>query len=221
MAAERDACAPPSLPRSLVQISSIDLAPDQDIDEAHLSGMALPNRTAPRVRITSSRLDAVRLHGCELQELEARDVIFDQCDLSGSDLSSSRLFRVEFRGCRLSGLVFSMSMLKDVKLIDCKADGMILRMSEGERFRILDSNLKEADFYAAKFRSSRMLRCDLSGSEFSQADLRGTHLQGSRLDGAKGAAGLQGIQVDPKQATLLSHMLLELHGISVEEAPED
>ena len=94
-------------------------------------------------------------------------------------------------------------------------------MSEGERVWISGSNLREADFYAATFRSSRMLGCDLSGSEFSQADLGGTSLQGSRLDGAKGVAGLRGIRVDSDQTTLLAALLLESHDISVEVAPED
>lgn len=190
------------------------------MDEAHMSGVELPNQTAVRVRITSSRLEGFRLQGGRFHRLEARDVVFDQCDLSGSDLSESRLFRVELRDCRLSGVDLSRAALKDVQLTDCKADGVNLRMSEGERVWILDSNLHEADFYAAKFRASRMLRCDLSGSEFSQADLEGTHLQGSKLDGAKGAAGLRGVQVDSNQAVLLCGLLLELRGISIEEAPE-
>ena len=114
-----------------------------------------------------------------------------------------------------------MSTLEDVRFTDCKIDGVNLRMSKGERVWILDSNMREADFYAATLRTSRILDSDLSCAEFSKADLRGTQLQGSRLDGAKGAGGLHGIEVDPDQALLLSQLLLELHEISVQESERE
>jgi uncharacterized protein YjbI with pentapeptide repeats len=212
---------PPSLPTHLEQLGSIDLVDGGSVDDALVSGVSMVNGLAQGFGIRTSRLAGVTLQSCELHGLEARDVVFENCDLSGSDLSESHFHRVELAGCRLSGAVLSMSTLKDVRVRDCKLDGVNLRMSEGERVWISGSNLCEADLYAATFRSSRMLECDLSGAEFSKADLRGTHLQGSRLDGAKGVAGLRGIQIDSDQATLLAALLLELHDISVEAAPED
>lgn len=221
MPAKRDACSPPSLPTRLDPVSSVDLVPGGSLDNALLSAVDIANCAADGFIITSSRLSGVTMQCCELPRLEARDVVFDRCDLSGSDLSEARFFKVEFNGCRLSGAVLSMSMLKDVKLRDCKLDGVNLRLSEGERVWILGSNMREADLYAATFRASRMLDCDLSDTEFSRADLSGTHLQGSRLDGAKGVGGLRGIRIDSTQAALVAGLLLELHDISVEAAPED
>ncbi len=221
MPAKRDDCAPPSLPAHLEEVAAFDLEASGSLDDALVAGVELADHRATGFAIRSSRLAGVTLRSCELHGLEARDVVFEGCDLSGSDLSEARFTRVELVGCRLSGAVLSMSMLKDVRCRDCKLDGVNLRMSEGERVWILASNLHEADFYAATFRSSRMLDCDLSGSEFSKADLGGTHLQGSRLDGAKGVAGLRGIRVDATQAALLADLLLELHDIAVEVAPDD
>jgi uncharacterized protein YjbI with pentapeptide repeats len=221
MPVKREGITPPSLPPDLVRISSPDLFFDEDIIDVVVSGVHLVDGHAERLSIRSSRLDSVTLLGCQLRGLEAKDLVFESCDLSGSDLSESRLLRVEFRNCRLSGTVLSMSTFKDVRFTDCKLDGINLRMSEAERVWILDSNMREADFYAAKFRLSRILRTDLSGSEFSQADLRGTYLQGSLLDRAKGAASLQGVVVDTSQAMLLSELLLELHDISVQKPPDE
>lgn len=221
MPAKRDGCAAPSLPTQLEAVAAFDVLDGESVDDVLVSGVDLAGSRAHGFGIRSSRLAGVMLQSCELQRLDARDVVFENCDLSGSDLSESRLERVELLGCRLSGAVLSMSILKDVRVRDCKLDGVNLRMSEGERVWVSDSNLRDADFYEAKFRSSRMLECDLTGSEFSKADLSGTHLQGSRLDGAKGAGGLRGIRIDSDQAALLAGLLLELHDISVEAAPSD
>lgn len=221
MPAKRDVCAPPSMPAQLEEVAAFDLDDGESVDDVLVNGADLAGRRARGFGIRSSRLAGTMLQSCELQWLDARDVVFENCDLSGSDLSESRLERVALVGCRLSGVVLSRSVLKDVRVRDCKLDGVNLRMTEGERVWISDSNLRDADFYEAKFRSSRMLDCDLTGSEFSKADLSGTHLQGSRLDGAKGAGGLRGIRIDSDQATLLAGLLLELHDIAVEGAPED
>ena len=202
-------------------------------DKKRLSGSGCPDgtlgvradaeRTHPfkiRLSLLWSRLENVTLQRCDLRGLEAQDVVFEGCDLSGSDLSESRLRRVEFRSCRLSGTTLSRSTLTDVRWTDCKLDRVNLRMAEGDCVWVLDSNMHEADLYAATFRSSRFLRSDLSACEFSQVDLHGARLQGSRLDGAKGAAGLKGVEVDPDQAVVLAQLLLELHEISVRDDPE-
>jgi uncharacterized protein YjbI with pentapeptide repeats len=221
MPAKPAACASPSLPTHLEPVGAIDLLDGESVDDAFISAVSQANGRAQGFGIRTSRMTGVTLQSCELHGLEARDVIFENCDLSGSDLSESRFLRVELVGCRLSGAVLSMSRLKDVRMRDCKLDGVNLRMSESERVWISGSNMREADLYEATFRSSRILDCDLSASEFSKADLSGTQLQGSRLDGAKGVAGLRGIRIDSDQATLLAGLLLELHDISVEAAPED
>jgi uncharacterized protein YjbI with pentapeptide repeats len=217
----KPAITPPSVPDALDRISSLALSSHLEVIDVWLSGFQTEGEQAASVRIESSRLEDVTLRRCDLRGLEARDVVFERCDLTASDFSESHFLRAEFRGCRLSGAVLSMSTFEDVRFTDCKADLLNLRMAEGERVWILDSNLREADFYSAKVRSSRVLGCDLSGSEFSGADLSGTRLQGSRLDGAKGAAGLHGIEVDSGQAALFSKLLLELHEISVDDTPAD
>lgn len=221
MQPKRENVRPPSLPDELFRLPSLDLSWDEDIVDTLVSGFHVEDERADGLSITSSRFDGVTILSCRLRGLVARDLVFESCDLSGSDLSEARLLGVEFRNCRLSGAVLSMSTFNDVKITDCKLDGINLRMSEAERVWILDSDMREADFYAAKFRLSRILRTDLSGSEFSQADLRGTYLQGSLLDRAKGAASLQGVLVDTSQAMLLSELLLELHDISVLDAPDE
>ena len=216
----RDAVAPPSLPEDLTRSASLDLSGGQEIVETLVSGMALTGRDAPGLSLLWSRLENVTLQRCDLRGLEAQDVVFEGCDLSGSDLSESRLRRVEFRSCRLSGTTLSRSTLTDVRWTDCKLDRVNLRMAEGDCVWVLDSNMHEADLYAATFRSSRFLRSDLSACEFSQVDLHGARLQGSRLDGAKGAAGLKGVEVDPDQAVVLAQLLLELHEVTVRDDPE-
>jgi len=215
------AITPPSLPDDLERISSIALAPHLEVLDVFLSGFHIEDQRAPSVRMESSRLEDVTWRGCDLRGFEAKDVVFERCDLSASDLSESRFLRVEFRSCRLSGAVLSMSTFEDVRFVECKAGLINLRMAEGERVWILGSSLHDADFYSATLLSSRILDCDLSLSEFSGADLRGSRLQRSRLDGARGAAGLRGIEVDSNQAALLSKLLLELHEITVDDAPDD
>ncbi len=217
----KTAITPPSIPEVLDRISSVAFSSHLELMDVWLSGLQAEGEEAASVRIESSRLEDVTLRRCDLRGLEARDVVFERCDLTASDFSESHFLRAEFRGCRLSGAVLSMSTFEDVRFVDCKADLLNLRMAEGERVWILGSNLHEADFYSAKLRSSRVLDCDLSGSEFSGADLSGTRLQGSRLDGARGAAGLHGIEVDSSQAALFSKLLLELHEIAVDDAPDD
>ena len=217
----KPAITPPSIPEVLDRISSVAFSSHLELIEVRLSGLQAEGEEAASVRIESSRLEDVTLRRCDLRGLEARDVVFERCDLTASDFSESHFLRAEFRGCRLSGVVLSMSTFEDVRFVDCKAELLNLRMAEGERVWILGSNLHEADFYSAKLRSSRVLDCNLSGSELSGADLSGTRLQGSRLDGARGAAGLHGIEVDSSQAALFSKLLLELHEIAVDDAPDD
>jgi uncharacterized protein YjbI with pentapeptide repeats len=215
------AITPPSLPQELDRISSLALSSHSELLDVRLSGFQAEDERAPSVRMESSRLEEVTFRRCDLRGLAAKDVVFERCDLSASDLSESRFLRVEFLGCRLSGTVLSMSTLEDVRFVDCKADLINLRMAAGVRVWFLDSNLRDADFYSATLRSSRVLGCDLSLSEFSGADLGGTRLQGSLLDGAKGAGGLHGIEIDSSQAALLSKVLLDLHEITVNDAPAD
>ena len=216
----RDEITAPSLPEALARVSSVNLTADSEITEALVAGLQLSDCDAERLNLRSSQFVAVDLLGCNLRALDAVDVMFEGCDFSGSDLSESRLTRVEFRECRLSGVELPRSILRDVRLTDCKFDRASLRMSEGERVWVLDSNMRQADLYGLTLRSSRLLGCDLSETEFAEADLKGTQMQRSQLHGAKGVGGLYGILVDPDQALLISKLLLEIHGISVADAPE-
>lgn len=217
---KRDEITPPSFSDELVRVPSVNLSAGSEIIETEVSSLDLSECDAERVNLRASRLETLTLVGCNLRGLEAVDVILEGCDLSGSDLSESRLLRVEFRECRLSGADLSRSVLRDVRFTGCKFDQANFRMSEGERVWLLDSNMRQADLYGLRLRASRLLRCDLSESEFSQADLKGTQLQGSQLDGARGVGALQGIEVDPDQALLISRLLLEIHEISIADAPE-
>ena len=84
MPAKRGVCTPPSLPTQLEEIAAFDLVERESVDDVLVSGADLAGSRAPGCGIRSSRLAGVMLQSCELQRLDARDVVFENCDLSGS-----------------------------------------------------------------------------------------------------------------------------------------
>ena len=134
-------------------------------------GASVVQAGAADCQITGSRLVGVRFTGAEHHRLRFRDVVLDDCELSGAVLSEATFVRVQFNRCRMSGLAASGLIAHDVTWSECKLDGVNLRAATLERSEWSDSLMNEADFYAARLTTSSFYPCDLTSAEFSKADV--------------------------------------------------
>ncbi len=76
--------------------------------------------TAKYVEFKECRFKGINAVAERLEVLEATNVVFDKCDLSGASIIDSSLNSVRFVGCRMSGIEISSSTLNDVSFEQCR-----------------------------------------------------------------------------------------------------
>jgi uncharacterized protein YjbI with pentapeptide repeats len=197
-----------------------DLSSGAALDGIHISGDlpdAPDDAICTDIDLTELRWSGGRLTGRHFRRLHCRDVVFDNCDLSGVILEDSRLKRVEFRECRMSGIVLAGSTLEDVLFSECRLDSANLRMVRGRRLDLLGSDLRQADLYGAELAATRIQDGNLSSADFSQASLDGIRLHGSVLREIRGVSALGGAVIGRDQVMEMSMALFDASGVTVDD----
>lgn len=210
---------PLRLPADLEPVAT-SLASDTVLESARITGDTLDGpegELATDVEITDVRCINVRLTGRRFRRLQCKNVVFEDCDLSGVLAEDSTLDQVEFHRCRLSGIVLAGSTMMDLLFSSCRIDLANLRMSKSNRVQFHDSDLREADFYAARLVNTRIYDSELSRADFSQASAEGMRLHGSTVRDIQGVSALATAVISADQVTELAMALLAASGITVDE----
>ncbi|PID55362.1 MAG: hypothetical protein CSA58_02580 [Micrococcales bacterium] len=167
------------------------------------AGLRIPERLYD-VSLTECVLSEAGLGGRRISGFQARDVVFERCDLAGTVFTGScRMTRVSFRGCRMTGVVLAGAELTDVLIEDGTATMASLLGTEATSLWVTGTPLREADLSEAVLRNVALLDCDLAGVELRGARIRGVCLHGSRLAELRSAATLSGAGVRLDEAQLL------------------
>lgn len=195
--------------------------PSGDDDEIDWAGVVCEDVTVPPevavLGVASSLLRNVRFTGCDIDDFQACDVVFEDCELSGALVSGARMERVEFRRCRMSGVELSMATLRDVHFDECRLDEANLRASTLVAIDAADCELRNADFYGATIERSNILRSNLTGADFSHCRLERLLLHGSTLIDVKGGAALAGAIISRDQVVTLAPSVITSLGIVVDD----
>ena len=116
----------PSLPQTLSP------SPDFSIQAAHsvetqepLSGLLVEHALLTGADLSGLTLEGVRFQGCRFLECdcshwEMTDVVFQDCDLSGSTFADGIWCRVALEDCRALGTAFQQCGLQHVSFRGCK-----------------------------------------------------------------------------------------------------
>jgi uncharacterized protein YjbI with pentapeptide repeats len=199
--------------------ASDDLISDSCLEKVHITGdVGEPDGAIlTDVELADLRWTGARLTGRRFRRLHCRDVVFDNCDLSGVIMDDSGLKRVEFHECRMSGIVLAGSTLEDVLFSECRLDSANLRMVHGRRLDFLGSDLRQADLYGAELVATRIQDGSLSFADFSQASAQGIRLHGCDLRELKGVSALDGAVIGRDQVMDLALALFDASGITVDD----
>jgi uncharacterized protein YjbI with pentapeptide repeats len=210
----------PVLAPSLREVEHAALAAGDAWEEERVVGADLTASTAKSFRVMGCELVRVACTGARFELLALTDVVLTDCELSGAVLTKASLRRVELRNCRLSGVVLADAQLRDVRFISCKLDGANFRFSGATHVVFDDCSLPEADFSSAQLDAVAFDRCDLRGSEFASTSTTDTSLQGSTIDGLRGAGTLTGITIDSTQVVPFAVSMFAERGIAVDDGPD-
>lgn len=175
---------------------------------------------ADDVELVGCAVTGVDLTARSLIGFRARDVVFENCDLSGAVLDRAQLDRVVFRGCRLTGTMLTAARLQDVVIEDCVATLANFRATRASLLFVRRTSLVEADFYTAALTDCAILDCDLSRATVRDLRAERLHLHGSTLDHLVGATSLRGAFIDDEQVIALGAAVLADVGVSIGDRPE-
>lgn len=205
-------------PRMPAHRESVDLAQVGDgvWTEATLTG-SLPDDHDGRLVLMEVHLGPATLVGARLADSRLIDVVVVGADMAGVRFDGSSLTRVEMRDARLTGAQFDQARLRDVRFVRCVLDGANFAMAHGDRVRFEDCRLVGARFTDATFEGVAWWDCDLSDADVSQVRAGRAQLQGSTIDGLRGASSLAPVAIDRDQFGAFASHVLDALGVSVRD----
>lgn len=210
----------PRVPDELTPLTVESIDDEDELEEVELRG-DLSGAQARSIAIERSRLVGVRLTGADLPRLRLVDCVLEGCDLSGAFLEKGGWNRVALVDCRLSGTVLTSSSLRHVRWSRCRADDVVLRFTTSEQILFEECAMGGADLASASVTGGRILGSDLTSADVSQAKLPGLRLQGSTLDGVRGASALRGVVIASAQVVPVALAVFAGLGIEIDdEAPD-
>jgi uncharacterized protein YjbI with pentapeptide repeats len=220
MVSRSPAPRPPRLPPVLSAAESCPLADRLEWVGVETAG-DFSGQSASDCEINASRVVGARFIGTALDGIRMRDTLIESCDLSGARLGDADFTRVEFRNCKMPAIDLAGARLHDVLFRDSKLDNANFRMISGDHVRFEHASLRAGDFYAAQVAQAQFLDCDLTASEFSKSELAGVRLQGSNVEGLKGAMQLRTAVIDSTQVLPLALGLLAALNFEINDDRED
>jgi uncharacterized protein YjbI with pentapeptide repeats len=211
------AVAEPRIPQHLEPAACADVLTDEsdlvglelrgDAIGVHVSAVSIEESSVAAARLTSARIDRVRL----------TDVEFSGCDLSGALFIEPVLRRVRFRDCRMSGTAFELADLHSVQFVECRMDTVGLSMAKIQDLHVQSSNLSECSLCNASIERGAIVDSQLIGADLGGLRSTGLRLHGSDLSDLKHPEGLRGSSIDAAQMVPLAVQLLDAIGIEVTE----
>ncbi len=177
---------------------------DCDLNEADLSGLALPQWTFEKCRMGGVNFQDSDLEGARFVAsrgplanftgADLGDVQFTACDFNNSTFTESRMIDTAFTGCKLTGSVLlrlkSMGVsFKETLLIAAQLPGVSFRKCRIEKVDFSSADLARCDFRDAVFQGCSLREAHLVDARFEGADLRGADLGGLKATGCPQVQG--------------------------------
>jgi uncharacterized protein YjbI with pentapeptide repeats len=197
-------------------LSSMALLDEDEYAQVFVRNADASYQNASHISISSSRLDGVRLSGCNLPKSRFVDAYFDKCDLSNVEMKLGRLTRVRFTDCKLTGLKISEGEFHDIVFEECLCDMMQIFGSELKNVSFKNCRLTNADLRSCKLKNVKFENCQLQKSEIYGAKLDNVDCRGTSLQGLKAnASDLKGLVIDYQQALDLAEYFASVIGIHI------
>lgn len=195
--------APPQLP----SLTSADFFIE---DEAFFEGQQFvladySYLAAKNMIIRQSTLEKITLHKARLDNFEASNVIFYNCDFSNIEWLKASFHQVVFEQCKLTGANFAESYLRDCKFHDCLCDFTSFSQSNLKFVQFSQCRLTESEFYNIKWQHLTLSQNDLTRSNWghtslNKLDFSQNEFQQIFLD----YTALRGLVVNPQQVLVIA-----------------
>ena len=179
---------------------------DLDLTGQDLTGSRLIECGLRGVRLDDTKLGALRLVDCRLENLDVpvllaarpmwRGVVLRSSRIGSAELYDGEWTGVRVSDCRLGYLNFRHATLSDVEFAGC---------------RIAELDLSGATVSGLRFADCEVETLTIGGARLKDADLRG-----ARLSVISGVSALSGAVIDPGQLVELAPLLAAEAGITVE-----
>lgn len=145
-------------------------------NEAFFEGNAFTNSdysylTGKNIIIRQSVLEKITLHKTRLDNFEASNVIFRNCDFSNIEWLKASFHQVIFDQCKLTGANFSESYLRDCQFQDCLCDFASFSQANLKVVTFSRCRLTDSEFYSLNWQHIALLDNDLTGSNWSHTRL--------------------------------------------------
>lgn len=185
-----------------------EIAEERSVESTRIGHGDLIGQILPDLRVSVSRLEALRLADAEMEGAQFTDVIVTGCDLSNAAMHRGAWTRVECKGSKLVGVRANESSWKDVHLEDCVADVLQLQQSRCQRVSFSRCRLRGALFNGTDLSGAVFDACDLREADFSNAVLTGADLRRSNIEHIRiGPEQLQGVTLTQDQALYVISIL--------------
>lgn len=189
----------------------MNLADSETYGDLDLAGGTVGG--AVGVSLERSRLRGVSLAAARFRMFMFRDVLFEECDLSGAELITGRLERVELRGCRITGLRMADVRAPSLALSGCTGRYVQMERVEARGALIDRCEMREATLLECSFEGAELRDTDLGESVIERGSWDGSDLRGCPIEGLRASLeSLRGVTVDAGQAAAL----LKAAGIRVD-----
>ncbi len=127
-------------------MTSIELAPGDQLEGIELISLVLDRADAGSVRLERAHLESVDLGSSKLRGVKIIDTASTDLSASGGDWGGAQLRRATFKGGRLTGLSLGEARIEEVGFKDCKLDYANFRHSTIDHVTFDGCLMREADF---------------------------------------------------------------------------
>ena len=193
-------------------------APDDDLADSNVEGVAWPELELPGVRFQGSRFVGVEMPDATWRNGGLSRCRLERVDLSGSRLTALTIDRCEFIGCRLTGVHLDGVTLKNVIFEDCRFDyATFVGVRVAGATVWSGGSFTKAVLNGCRLGSAVLTGCRLAEVELAGCDLRGADLRGTDLTGITGLASLAGVVLDEGQLADLAVIAARELDVTVRE----
>ena len=206
-------------PKILPGLATVNLEDVFDEEELELVNCSVSNsqmdhRSVEGLIISRAIIKNVSLVDSTLMNIDATDVIFDNCNLSNVRLCGGTIHRAEFRHCKLLGLDVSNSTLGNVLFENCHLNMSNFAESRLKQVHFEACWLRGSHFFNAMFQNIILDRCDLDDADFTQVSLKGIDISTCSFEKIRVSIdNLAGCEVSPRQAIAFA----KLFGLTVKD----
>lgn len=175
------------------------------VENADLSGCDLSS-----LSVKQAKFIRCRFAGCDLTNLDGRDVVFSACDFSNARADRAYFSRCLFENSKAVGLHAQQTLWRQTAFLHGLFSYGNFEHAEWDGIRILNSDFSHAFFTFCTFKQVEWNDALLVGVCFSGSPLSGQDFSRSRLSAvtvSQYAPELSGAAVSPAQALEFSRLL--------------